>query len=235
MATQVIASALLAAILGAAGAEERPVDPPEVYVEFLWSKRVSPLARQQTLGFVMDGKNEHQVCVAVLSPGTQAKGLVMESIDAAGRVVSHQTHAEFSGEKRCYTAEFPGDAQPGTWTYQVYLDGRDTPAGAARIEVARSLEDAPFHAPSMIPYVLGRPNYDPSIPPEAFNGRLVWAMHVDAGGKVVKVDVEVAGGVGELMKERAIEAGFLFLFPPDPARGEGTEIYRRELNFRPDR
>jgi hypothetical protein len=209
---------------------------PQAHIEFLWARQQGnlALARQPTLGFVQDGKHDHQVCAAALPAYTKMKGIVIEAVDAAGTVISRQTHDDFTGEKLCYNADLGAEGVPGKWTYRVYFNGEATPAGSATIEVARTLESAPFYAPSSRPYVLGRPNADQSIPPEKFQGRLVWIMHVNAAGKVTSVDIEVAEGVGEQMKERAIEAGFLSLFPPDPSRGPEGITYRRELTFRPD-
>ncbi|HBK45571.1 MAG TPA: hypothetical protein DDZ67_03890 [Xanthomonadaceae bacterium] len=59
-------------------------------------------------------------------------------------------------------------------------------------------------------------------------------MHVDADGKVTQVEIEQAEGVGERMRERALAAGYLSLFPPDPSRGKEGITFRRELAFRPD-
>jgi len=53
-------------------------------------------------------------------------------------------------------------------------------------------------------------------------------------GRVFRVDIEVAEGVGEQMKQRAIEAGYLSLFPPDASRGEQGLTFRREFRFSPD-
>ncbi len=120
----------------------------------------------------------------------------------------------------------------GEWAFKVYLDGEL--AATKIIEVARRLETASFYAPSLNPYVLGRPNYDPSIPPSEFIGRLVWVMHVNESGTVIKVELEAAEGVGILMKEGAIAAGYMSLFPPDPSRTKEASTYRRELTFKPD-
>jgi hypothetical protein len=219
---------------GFASAEESVTTTWQPYIEFLWSKTDSfPLARQQTGYFVEDGKHDHQVCVASLS-NDRVRGLIIEAVDAAGTVISRQRDDGFTGVKRCYNAELGTDGVPGKWTYRVYFDGDVTPAGSDTVEVALTLEGAPLYVPSSKPYVLGRPDYDPTIPPEKFYGRLVWVMHVDATGKVTSVDIEVAEGVGEQMKERAIQAGLISLFPPDPSRGSEGITYRRELNFRPD-
>jgi len=64
--------------------------------------------------------------------------------------------------------------------------------------------------------------------------RLVWAMDVDPQGRVTRVEVEVAEGVGERLRERAIAAGYLTLFPPDPRRAARPLRWRRELSFAPD-
>ncbi len=87
--------------------------------------------------------------------------------------------------------------------------------------------------PRDVPYVAGRPNYDASIAPEQWGGRLVWAMDVDPQGKVTHVEVEVAEGVGERLRGRAIAAGYLSLFPPDPGRATTPLRWRRSLDFAP--
>lgn len=214
---------------GTAAAEEA-----RAYIEFLWSPTPGDaLARQQTLGFVREGSQQHQVCVAALGRSTNdVKSLRIEVSDASGTLVSSQIHDDFRGSKRCYPADLPMAASPGEWVFKVYLD--DVSAGSSSIEVANRLEDASFYQPSSTPYVLGRPNYDSSIPPEEFVGRLVWIMHVDEAGTVTGVEVEEAEGVGVQMMERAIEAGNISLFPPDPSRAQEPLKYRRELAFAPD-
>ncbi len=226
--------ALLAAFLpmAALAADEAP-RATHAGIEFLWKLHPpEAIARQPTLGFVADGRHEHAVCVFALPAEARPAGLVIEGVDPSGRVAVRREDAEFGGDKRCYRVDLD-DGAPGVWTWRAYLDGNPEPLGEARIEVAATLEQAAFHAPSSVPYVLGRPNYDASIPPEQFIGRLVWLIHVDPDGKVTNVEIEVAEGVGERMKDRAIAAGYLSLFPPDPARSAGF-TYRRELEFRPD-
>ncbi|AUZ56244.1 hypothetical protein B1L07_15455 [Stenotrophomonas acidaminiphila] len=58
-------------------------------------------------------------------------------------------------------------------------------------------------------------------------------MDVDPQGKVTHVDVEVAEGVGERLRDRAIAAGYLSLFPPDPGRAATPLRWRRSLDFAP--
>jgi len=230
-------TALLLALLPVpAIADDTAATVPEARhagLEFLWQLPApDSIARQPTLGFVADGKHAHAVCVFTLPPDARPKGLVLEGADPTGKVVVRREEPDFDGEKRCYTVAL-GDGEPGRWTWRAYLDGKPEALGEGHIEVARTLEEAPFYRPSSVPYVLGRPNYDPSIPPDEFIGRLVWLIHVDPAGKVTDVEVEVAEGVGERMRERAIAAGYLSLFAPDPGRAAGF-TYRRELEFRPD-
>jgi len=198
-------------------------------LEFLWS-RPSPdsLARQETRGFLL-GNRDHQVCVAAINPPPGGiTSLRIDAVDAAGKLVSRQDHDEFRGAKRCYDAELGTTGKPGEWTFNIYIN--DKLAAARQIEVARSLEAAAFYAPSLTPYVLGRPNYDTTFDPNKFVGRLVWIMAIDKRGTVTKVHIESAEGVGALMQDRAIAAGYMSLFPPDPSRSEGA-TYRRELSF----
>lgn len=207
--------------------------PGDTYVEFLWAPTPpDAVARQQTLGFVLDDTQHHQVCIAARTSDVKKKLLRIDVIDAAGQLASSQDHNDFEGPKRCYAADFGARANAGNWTFNIYLGG--VLSATEKIEVARSLEDAPFYQPSSTPYVLGRPNYDPSIPPSEFIGRLVWTMRVNERGTVTDVAVEIAEGVGESMRHRAIAAGYLSLFPPDPSRATAPLEYRRELNFRPD-
>lgn len=203
------------------------------YVEFLWSPTPKgAIARQETRGFVLDGQQDHQVCVAVLDSDADIQVLRIDAVDAAGALVSSQRHDDFRGEKRCYEADLDPRGKAGTWTFNIHIDG--VLSRARTIEVAERLDSASFYAPSQIPYVLGRPNYDASIPPDEFIGRLVWVMHVNAQGAVTQVEVEIAEGVGTLMQDRAIAAGYLSLFPPDPSRSGTVSTYRRELTFQPD-
>lgn len=207
--------------------------PDSTYVEFLWAPTPpDAVARQQTLGFVIDGNQHHQICIAARAYSAKNKPLRIDVIDAAGQLVSSQSHNDFEGPKRCYEADLDPRADAGDWTFNIYLG--ETLSATEKIEVAGSLEDASFYQPSSIPYVLGRPNYDPSIPPSDFIGRLVWTMRVNERGAVTDVAVEIAEGVGESMRHRAISAGYLSLFPPDPSRATEPLEYRRELNFRPD-
>lgn len=180
----------------------------------------------------MDADERHQVCVAAAANDIEGSFLRIDIHDAAGELVADRKYDDFSGPKRCYDVDLDANAMPGTWTFNVYL-GEELGA-SKEIEVAKTLEQANFYQPSAIPYVLGRPNYDPNIPPDEFIGRLVWTMVVDESGAVTDVEVEVAEGVGQLMKNRAIAAGYMSLFPPDPSRVDESLKYRRELNFRPD-
>lgn len=219
---------------GSASAIEDTQAKPEAGIEFLWSGQAEGApARQPTLGFLIDGKAGHLVCVVAFPPEAKIRGLVLEGVDAAGKVVVREEEPDFTGRKMCYSAGLDGHGEPGRWTYRAYFNGATVPAGVGHIEVARSLDTAGFYQPSGVPYVLGRPNYDPSIPPEDFKGRLVWVMHVDRDGKVTGVEIEAAEGVGTRMKDRALAAGHLSMFPPDPAR-PADFTYRRELLFSPE-
>ncbi len=74
-----VASVLLPAIGAASAANE------STYVEFLWSPTPEgAIARQVTRGFVLDGNQHHQVCMAVLDPATETNVLRVEAIDASG-------------------------------------------------------------------------------------------------------------------------------------------------------
>lgn len=231
------AASLLAIALASssnAAADPAPAAQDErIFVEFLWAPTPDgALARQPTRGFLLDGRNAHQICAAAIHAPRAYRELRIDIADDTGRQVGSQRHEDFRGEKRCYTARLAPDGAPGLWTVAVFLDGEQRATGT--IQVARTLEQAPFHRPSGIPYVLGRPNYDASIPPEDFVGRLVWVMEVDVDGHVTDVQVELAEGVGERMRERALAAGRLSLFPPDPSRAAEPLRYRRELSFERD-
>lgn len=199
------------------------------YVEFLWSQPApGALARGEASGFLLDGAHDHRVCVAALSD--EATGpLRIDVRDAGGALVDSSTHPDFDGAKHCYDAMPATGGAPGRWTYQVYFDGRL--AAARHIEVAANMGSAAFHAPSMQPYVLGRPNYDTSIPPGEYVGALSWLMEVDDTGKVVGVEIETARGVGERMRDRALAAGWMTRFPPDPARAGKTIKVRQQYDL----
>lgn len=203
-----------------------------IYIEFLWSRTpADALARQQTRQFVMTGDHEHQICVAATAATGDVGGLQLELRDADGTPVSLQRHDDYRGAKRCYRADLGSGGRPGDWTAHVVLG--DGGSNTATIRVDPRLEDAPFFQQRDVPYVAGRPNYDASIAPEQWAGRLVWAMDVDPQGKVTHVEVEVAEGVGERLRDRAIAAGYLSLFPPDPGRAGTPLRWRRSLDFAP--
>ncbi|WP_269789671.1 hypothetical protein [Stenotrophomonas sp. Iso1] len=224
----VLAAGLMAVFSGNVAAEDT-----DIYIEFLWSKpSADSLARQQTRQFVTEGGHDHQICVAANAKPTEVGGLQLELLDAQGKRVSLQQHADYQGTKRCYPADLGKDGAPGEWTVRAVLgDGREH---SAQIRVDHRIEDSPQYRELSAPYVAGRPNYDASIPAEQWVGRLVWAMDVDPQGKVTHVDVEVAEGVGERLRERAIAAGYMSLFPPDPARATTPLRWRRTLSFAPE-
>lgn len=203
-----------------------------IYIEFLWSRTpADALARQQTRQFVMTGDHEHQICVAATAATGDVGGLQLELRDADGTPVSLQRHDDYRGAKRCYRADLGSGGRPGDWTAHVVLG--DGGSNTATIRVDPRLEDSPLFQQRDVPYVAGRPNYDASIAPEQWAGRLVWAMDVDPQGKVTHVEVEVAEGVGERLRDRAIAAGYLSLFPPDPGRAGTPLRWRRSLDFAP--
>ena len=203
-----------------------------IYIEFLWSRTpADALARQQTRQFVMTGDQEHQICVAATAATGDVGGLQLELRDADGTPVSLQRHDDYRGAKRCYRADLGSGGRPGDWTAHVVLG--DGGSNTATIRVDPRLEDSPLFQQRDVPYVAGRPNYDAWIAPEQWAGRLVWAMDVDPQGKVTHVEVEVAEGVGERLRDRAIAAGYLSLFPPDPGRAGTPLRWRRSLDFAP--
>ncbi|WP_230598653.1 hypothetical protein [Xanthomonas albilineans] len=204
----------------------------KAYVEFLWKPiPINAIARQQTIGFLLDEKEKHQVCVAVIKSDTPPPyKLSISAINQDGKVIFKRVDKKYIGKKKCYNAiRNNPNARPGIWTYIAYLNDRY--AGEDQIEVARNFKKAAFYSDPKVPYVLGRPNYDESIPPSQWEGRLVWDIHVNANGNVTKVEVKVAEGVGKKIADRAIAAGYISLFPPDPSLGAGEFVYKRELKF----
>jgi hypothetical protein len=200
------------------------------YLEFLWAAPAKgALARAEAYGFTLEPDQDHRVCVAALTEWLDGDVLSVEIIDASGKLVNRQMHEDFVGSKRCYKAQLGTTGVPGEWTFNVYTN--QVLAGRNTIQVARTLEEAPFYSRGSRPYVLGRPNYDTSIPAGDYNGRLVWIMHVDAAGSVSAVDVESAEGAGRRMTERAIAAGLLTRFPPDPGRSAQPVKIRQEYKL----
>jgi hypothetical protein len=203
----VVLTLLVSSTVGPALADD------SAYIEFLWAPPVKgALARAEALGLVLDGAQDHRICVKV-SAGARNGALRIDAVDAAGDVVQSQRHKNFDGAKQCYPTDLPSGGLPGDWTFNVYLDG--SLLTAKTIEVASTLNEASFYAESSRPYVLGRPNYDASIPPRDYIGRLSWIMSVDTAGVVRNVEVEAAEGAGKAMKDRAIAAGYLTIFPPN--------------------
>ncbi len=204
----------------------------EVYVELLWQKTPEgAIARQIAHSFALDGRFDHQVCVAILEEGIDVQGMTLQAVDQSGAVVAGRAHRDFDGRKKCVPADLPAAAVPGQWTFKVYLDGIDLAVGERMIDVFPTVDALVSRAPADVPYVLGRPNYDSSIPPGDFHGEVSWIMHVTRSGSVSRVEIETAEGVGAKMRDRALAAGFLTLFPPDPARAENAK-FRRQVSFR---
>lgn len=205
----------------------------DVYVEFLWEQTpAAALARSQTGLFIADGQHDHRICVAANVEDTDVGGLQIDILDAEGTRISRTAHDDYRGRKQCYAAALGTAGVAGTWTVQALLgDGR---TGSGTVRVDHRLQDSPLYQRHDAPYVAGRPNYDASIPPAEWVGKLVWAMDVDAQGKVTHVEVEVAEGVGERLRERALAAGWLTRFGPDPARADTPLRWRRTLEFAPE-
>ena len=202
----------------------------QVHLEFLWEPAArGALARAEAYGFILEAAEDHRVCVVAMTDWRENDTLAIEVLDAAGQVVSRQVHADFQGSKRCFKAALGTTGAVGRWTFNAYVN--QTLAGAKEIEVARTLDEAPFHEQGSHPYVLGRPNYDASIPAAEYIGRLAWVMHVDPAGSVSEVEVERAEGAGARMRERAVAAGLLTRFPPDPSRTDRPLKIRQEYDL----
>ena len=208
-------------------------DDSAIHIEFLWSKPpADAIARQQVRQFVVQGDHDHQICVAAAAAPADVGGLQLELLDADGRRVSLHRYDGYRGTKQCHRADLGEGGAAGEWTARAVLgDGR---TNTATIRVDQRLEDSPCYLERGIPYVAGRPNYDAAIPAAEWSGRLVWAMDVDPQGRVTHVEVEVADGVGERIRDRAIAAGYMTLFPPDPARATTPLRWRRTLSFAPE-
>ncbi|WP_236546104.1 hypothetical protein [Stenotrophomonas sp. 364] len=201
-----------------------------IYIEFLWAKTpVGALARQQTRQFVLEDGPVHQVCVAANAQDTDVQGLTLAIRDAAGTEVSRSTHADYRGRKQCFPAQLGHAGAPGQWTVDTWLgDGRHA---SATVRVDRTLDDSPYMRDPAIAYVYGRPNYDADIPPADWVGRVEWQMDVDPQGRVTHVAIVAAEGVGTRLRDRAIAAGYISLFPPDAARTQTPLRARRALSF----
>jgi len=230
---------LIAPLLLGGTATAQTVSSPgyDVYVEFLWSKTPSgALARQETRTFALEPGLDPQVCVVVSNARFAITAVDLQAVDAQGSEVTRRTYPDVDGSKRCVSAELPADATPGNWTYKVRVNGLDGVAGERSIDVFKTVDALVKHvAQTMpgLPYVLGRPNYDSSIPPASYNGELIWVMHIKPDGTVSKVDVDTATGIGEVMRPSAVAAGMISLFPPDPKRAADA-TFRRHLSLRPD-
>ena len=217
----IVSTLLVSSTIGTAFAGD------SAYIEFLWAPPTkAALARAEAFGFVLDGTQDHRLCVEANDASPRKGVLRIEVVDAAGDVVESQWHENFDGAKECYPTDLPPSGFPGNWTFNVYLDG--SLSATKTIEVARTLEDASFYVESSRPYVLGRPNYDANIPPGDYIGRLSWIMSVDTAGVVRNVEVEAAEGAGEAMKDRAIAAGYLTVFPPNRSPADTLRKVRQE-------
>ncbi|WAT14894.1 hypothetical protein OZ429_18575 [Xanthomonas fragariae] len=204
-----------------------------VYIEFLWDARPPhSIARQQTIQFLTDNKHDHQVCVATDLTDTDVRGLVLTVLDASGNKVSSHEYIDYRGIKRCYSADLGEKGKLGLWTFQAKTGNGHV--GESTIQVNARLEDSPLSNDLGTPYVVGRPNYNASIPPREWLGSLVWDMKVNAQGKVTEVSIVKAEGVGLKIRDRAVAAGYLSLFFPDKRRESKPLVWRRELSFAPD-
>ncbi len=223
-----------ALLLGTATADASPAPTREAYIEFLWSKTpAGALARQETRSFALDGQFDHQVCVAILNADIVVKSIELRAIGPAGEQITSRKFNDADGRKRCVPAALPVDAPPGKWTYEVRVNDQDRVVGSQTVKVFPSVDALIADVDPGMPYVLGRPNYDSSISPDEYDGELVWIMHIRHDGTVSAVDIERAEGAGIAMRPKAIEAGLISRFPPDPAR-EPDATFRRHLSFRPD-
>ncbi|HFK2945456.1 MULTISPECIES: hypothetical protein [Stenotrophomonas] len=202
----------------------------DVYVELLWSPTpADAIARSVAYQFVADGLHDHRICVAAGGEDADVGGLELTIRDANGVRISQVRHDGFRGRKTCFPADLGTAGTAGTWTVDAVLgDGR---TGKAAVRVDHRLEESPLYLGHDGPYVAGRPNYDPSVPAAEWVGKLVWVLDVDAEGKVTRVEVEVAEGVGERLRARAMAAGWLSQFGPDPARATKPLRWRRTLEF----
>jgi hypothetical protein len=210
-----------------------PCANKSAYIEFLWDARPPhAIARQQTTQFLTDGQHDHQVCVATDFAATDVGGLVLTACDAAGKEVSRHQYPDYRGVKRCYSADLGHEGKPGLWTFRARTS--DVRTGEDTIHVNAKLADSPLSRDPATPYVVGRPNYDASIPPGQWVGRLVWEMTVNAQGKVTDVSVVTAEGFGAQIRDRAIATGDLSLFFPDSRRASKPLVCRRELSFKPE-
>lgn len=208
--------------------------PKDAYIEFLWTRTsVGALARQETRSFALDGRFDHQICVAILNKDLVVERMEVRAVGPAGRQISRQMYRDVDGSKKCFSADLPADAPAGKWTYEVRVNDQDRVVGAQSVDVFATVEALVEHTPAGMPYVLGRPNYDPSLAPDQFKGELVWVMHIKRDGTVSAVDIERAEGVGVTLQPKAVAAGLISLFPPDPA-WDATATFRRHLSFRPD-
>lgn len=183
-----------------------------LYVEFLWNappKGAS--ARAEALVLVKTRGQSHRICVVapVLVPSATLR---IEAEDSKGALVSVREYPGYDGKKRCYAPALTESGSPGNWVFRFYVDG--VLVGKKSIEVAERLAEArQFSMPGAV-LILGRPNYNPEIPANAYTGQIVWEMIHDRRGIVREVRVTSAVGAGEQMRERALAAGYLSRFAP---------------------
>ncbi|WP_312681712.1 hypothetical protein [Stenotrophomonas chelatiphaga] len=221
-------------VCGSATASPADASRSDAYIEFLWSKTPDgALARQETRSFALDRRFDHQVCVAILNASIVVRSIQLRAVGPDGQQITSTTYRDVDGTKRCFSAFLPATAPTGKWTYEVRLNEKDQVVVAQSIDVFETVDALIARTAPGMPYVLGRPNYDSSMPPDTFSGEITWVMHVERDGTVSDVDIESAEGVGVIMKPKALAAGRISLFPPDATRSDGA-TFRRHLSFRPD-
>lgn len=225
-------SALLTAALALSSVGPVRADD-SAYIEFLWSPAPrGALARAEAFGFVMGAGQDHRICVVADAPITQSSVLRIDVKDASGHLVSSQRHDDFKGNKECYPVDLDASGAPGEWAFGVHVN--DKLLATKTLEVARTLEEARFHADPSRPYALGRPNYNASIPAAEYIGKVSWIMSVDEAGAVSHVELENAVGAGKRMEDRAVAAGYITRFPPDPSRAVKPYKVRQEYTLGTD-
>lgn len=231
--TDFLLTSLLLGMPGAA--QSTPPPTSDAYIEFLWTKTpAGAIARQETRSFALDRRFDHQVCVAILNEDIAVSSMELRAIDQSGELVSSRTYRDVDGSKRCFSADLPTTAKAGAWTYKILLNDQEDVVGERKIDVFDTVDALIAHTAPGLPYVLGRPNYDSSIPPHRFDGELVWIMHINRDGTVSEVDIESASGIGIQMQPKAVAAGLMSLFPPDQSR-DPHATFRRHLSLRPDK
>lgn len=222
-----------ATALAVAMAHSDTVLDVRVHSEFLWEPAAADApARSWAQGLLLGEDFDHRICLKLTGHPEDGQSVRIVVHDGAGEPVATDEYHHPGGPQtrvRCRSAQTHHvDATPGIWTYRSTLGGAHE--HVARIEVARSLDEAGFHANPLRPYIVGRTNYSEDIA-EYYTGEVVFDMTIDEAGKVIDSRIVSPDAVPDVLATRIHAAASLYRFPPDADRRHRPLTVRQSLEL----